>query len=306
MKAADKIDQLSNQESSKEFADITNQNFDGLSSTTPMRWITGKSSVVRSSISLLQSISGSGKSTPNITPYKMMRKNKEGGKDGTTNISNLEIKIKELEEQIMQSKQNRIDDEEDEVDNEFLDGIQHINSRAERIKASKEETKEIVIEESPEKSLKSEASLSKNSKQTSSPESKESDREVSENLDIKELEEMLGQVYSTLRNKAGAHKQKEEIAYHDSINSSAKSSNNNSDEEVKTYAQASDAFKAKRFSHKRSSKPTKRRKSSRHKRKYDHIELFHDTSWWKDEWFRDNEVWTRARMRKKRVYQKCS
>lgn len=37
LKAADKIDQLSNQESSKEFADISNQNLDVLSSTTPMR-----------------------------------------------------------------------------------------------------------------------------------------------------------------------------------------------------------------------------------------------------------------------------
>ena len=91
----------------------------------------------------------------------MMRKNKDCGKDGTTNISNLEIKIKELEEQIMQSKQNRNDDEEDEIDNEFLDGIQHINTRAERLKANREESKEIIVEESPEKSLSSESSACK-------------------------------------------------------------------------------------------------------------------------------------------------
>lgn len=306
IKAADKIEQLSNQESNKEFADITNQNLDVLSSTTPMRWITGKSSVVKSNISLLQSVSGSGKSTPNITPYKMMRKNKEGGKDGTTNISNLEIKIKELEEQIMQSKNKWIDDEEDEIDNEFLDGIEHI--RSERLKTIREETKEIIVEDSPEKSLKSLSSAKEKSQSIPSPESCESEKEIPENLDIKELEDMIGQVYCNLQNKAGVQKQSEEmVPYPDSISDSSKSSQIQVEqEEAKSFAQLRDAHKAKKSSQKRALRPTKRRKSSRHKRKYDHIELFHDTNWWNDEWFKDNEVWTRARMRKNRVYQKRS
>ena len=89
---------------------------------------------------------------------------------------------------------------------------------------------------------------------------------------------MLGQVYSTLQNKATANKQKEQVYYQDSVNSLAKSSNNNSDDEERASVQVSDAFKAKRLSHKRALRPTKRRKSSRHKRKYDHIELFQNNS----------------------------
>ena len=204
--------------------------------------------------------------------------NKEGGKDGTTNISNLEIKIKELEEQIMQSK-NKVDDEEDEVDNEFLDGIQHI--RSERIKASKEESKEIKIKVSPEKSLKSLSSAKDKSQSSPSSESCESEKEIPENLDIKEIEDMLGQVYSTLQNKAADENQdKDAVSYVDSISNSEESFNGKQliKEEAKSFAQLRDAHKAKKSSQKKASKPAKRRKSSRHKRKYDHIELISDTN----------------------------
>lgn len=207
----------------------------------------------------------------------MMRKNKEGGKDGNTNISSLEIKIKELEEQIMQSK-NKGFDEEDEIDNEFLDEIQHI--RAERLKTIKEESKEIIIDDSPEKSLKSLSSAKEKSHSIPSPESCESEKEIPDNLDIKELEAMLGQVYSTLQNKAADQKNDDEsVAYPESISNSPKSSKDSvPQEEAKSFAQLRDAHKAKKSSHKRTLKPAKRRKSSRHKRKYDHIELINDNN----------------------------
>ena len=56
----------------------------------------------------------------------MMRKNKENGKDGTHNIENLELKIKQLEQEIFKSKNLEFDDEESE-ENEFLDGISQID-----------------------------------------------------------------------------------------------------------------------------------------------------------------------------------
>lgn len=164
----------------EKFADITNQNFDAISSTTPLRCITGKSSVVRSNISLLQSINGSGKSTPNITPYKMMRRSKENGKNGDQGITSLEEKIKQLEKQIYESKLIKPDDE-DSDQNEFLDGISQIdvkemieNNKKFSVKAVEPEQpklKDTIVEEI--KSIKPKL-------------------DIEENINFLELDNMLG------------------------------------------------------------------------------------------------------------------
>lgn len=180
----------------QDLADITNCNLDAISSSTPMRCVTGKSSVVRSSISLLQSDPGSGKSTPNITPYKVMRKNKENGKDGTQNIEDLTNKIKRLEQDIFKSKNLPLEEEYSE-NNEFLEGISEIDGDELLKKTLKDQgldiqkgedvEEQIVLQEpSPEKV---EPTLPEPTDQT----------QLEDISEIKELEAMIGKVFNTIK-----------------------------------------------------------------------------------------------------------
>ena len=103
-----------------------NFTLDTISNGTGMRCPTigGKSSVASCNISLLQSVNGSGRSTPILTPYKMMRMTKE---NTANNIDKLEFKILELEKQILKTKAASKDEEDQ---NEFLDGVSQIDASA--------------------------------------------------------------------------------------------------------------------------------------------------------------------------------
>lgn len=128
-------------------------NLDAISTSTPNRGVTGKSSVASCNISLLQSINNSGKSTPKFTPYKMMRMNKENTQN---NIDRLEFKIQELEKAILMSKNNIRDDDQTEGDN-HNDFIMSQFDQDDRWKENfKEETKQeitkqVLMEHTPEK-----------------------------------------------------------------------------------------------------------------------------------------------------------
>ena len=304
IKAGEKANQQNEKDGFKEFADITNQsNMDVVCSTTPLRCITGKSSIVRSSISLLQSINGSGKSTPNITPYKMMRMNKENGKDGTHNISNLELKIKELEQQIMKTKFNKPEDLESE-NNEFLDDMSQIDFSS-MIKSVKKPAKPSSPSKASEQSKKSEdeeksEEEEKNEKEEPKPQSDNED----EPDEIKELESMIGQVFSTIQkdqklSSTLQDKIKEYEHITNNLFTSVRSQSNNDFKKSTPKVELSASCKSKKSAQKSKKKPGRRRRSNRHKKRYDHIEIYQKNSRRDNEWFQDNEVWTRSRKRKK-------
>lgn len=306
-KASEKAENESNKGSSKEFADITNQNIDGISSSTPMRCITGKSSVVRSEVSFLNSAAGSGKSTPNITPYKMMRRNKENGKDGSNKISNLELKIKELEEQILQSKVNK-DDEEDEENNEFLDGMSQIDGNKLILETKKfrvvkepepesnpiEERIPDLKEDKPESVHQSEKAESEHESQEQIPEIQEEIEEVQEEIkveekeeeeeadEIKELENMIGQVFSTIKKdqKLSITLQDKIKAYENLTTDLIKSVKvNDNENDFKSPENINSAScKSRKSTQKRRNRPGRRRRSNRHKKTYDSIDLYHDNN----------------------------
>lgn len=283
IKAEKEKEKENEKQPSKEFADITNHNFDALSSTTPMRCETGKSSVVRSNISLLQSLPGSAKSTPNITPYKMMRRNKEGGKDGAHDISDLENKIRELEEQIMQSKKIRVDDD----DNEFLDGMSQIDGN----KLVQENRKPDVepspvkfdpVEELPEAENQPPSEEPSPVKPPVEEEKALPKDENDEPDEIKELEAMLGQVFSTLqKDKKLPNILQDKIKAYENLTSDLLKSvkGQGADEVVKTPANRhSESAKSKKSAQKPKSRQVKRRRSSRNRRRYNCIDLYYDSS----------------------------
>jgi hypothetical protein len=268
-KASEKGDQDSLKGSQKEFADITNQNIDALSNATPLRCITGKSSVVRSSISLLQSINGSGKSTPNITPYKMMRMNKDNGKDGTQNITHLEKKIKELEEQILQSKMIKVDDEDEEAENnEFLDGMSQIDVSS-MIKPARE--KRSSPSKASERSQRSQKSIKKPEIIENQVQKNEESKDYEEPDEIKELENMIGQVFSTIQKDPKLSvsiqdkiKQYENVAS-DLLNS-VKTQCSNDPIMKSPLPRFSASSRSKKSAQKRKNKPGRRRRSNRNKK----------------------------------------
>lgn len=268
-KASEKGDQDSVKDSQKEFADITNQNIDALSSATPLRCITGKSSVVRSNISLLQSINGSGKSTPNITPYKMMRLNKENGKGGSQNITNLEKKIKELEEQILQSKMIRVDDEDEEAENnEFLDGMSQIDVSS-MIKPARE--KRSSPSKASERSQKSQKSVKKPETTEEPVQDIEASNDYEEPDEIKELENMIGQVFSTIqRDPKLSVSMQDKIKQYESVASdllnSVKTQNSNDPIMKSPLPRFSTSSRSKKSAQKRKNKPGRRRRSNRNKK----------------------------------------
>lgn len=283
-KAAEKSDQENMND--VKFSDITNQNYDAISSTTPLRCITGKSSVVRSSISLLQSINGSGKSTPNITPYKMMRRSKENGKNGDQGITSLEEKIKQLEKQIYESKLIRPDDE-DSDQNEFLDGISQIDVK-EMIESNKKfsvkvsepeqpKVKETIVEEI--KSIKPKL-------------------DIEENVNFLELDNMLGQINNALKIGALPSKSSEQTKRFESITTTNLNSDKSSEGFRSPKARNSSA-KSKTKSASKKGKVCRRRRSNRNKKTYENINLVQKNHGENDEWFKDNEVWTRSRKRRK-------
>jgi hypothetical protein len=292
IKEAEKADQ----ESVKgiQFADITNQNVDGISSATPLRCITGKSSAVRSSnISLLQSINGSGKSTPNITPYKMMRRNKENGKDGDQGIDWLEEKIKQLERQIYDSKLIKPDDEESDQ-NEFLDGISQIDVK--EIIESNIKNSAKTIE--PEEQSKLKETIPEQIKSIK-PKTENEDSENDENDEIKELEDILGQVYSTINlDEKLSRKLQDQAKKCESITTGLLNSVKIDDDMESPELRNSSAKSNKKLATKKT-KQIRRRRSNRNKKTYDHIDLLKKTHRRNDEWFKDNEVWTRSRKKRK-------
>jgi hypothetical protein len=292
IKEAEKTDQ----ESVKgiQFADITNQNFDAISTATPLRCITGKSSVVRSSnISLLQSINGSGKSTPNITPYKMMRRNKENDKNGDQGIDSLEEKIKQLERQIYDSKLIKPDDEESDQ-NEFLDGISQIDVK-EIIESNIKKSAKTI---EPEEQIKPKATIPEEIKLIK-PKTDNEDSENGENNEIKELEDILGQVYSTINlDEKLSRKLQDQAKKCESITTGLLNSVKNDDDMEPPELRNSSAKSNRKLATKKT-KQIRRRRSNRNKKTYDHIDLLKKTHRRNDEWFKDNEVWTRSRKKRK-------
>lgn len=279
-KANDKTENDSCKGSHKEFADITNQNIDGLSSTTPIRCITGKSSVVRSDLSFLNSNLGSGKSTPNITPYKMMRRNKENGKDGN-NITSLELKIKELEEQILKSKTMKDDDEEENENNDFLDGMSQVDvsklAKEKPIPVAPKKIEPVIIEEpvvekekTPEKPI--EESKPEPEEILEVPESEE------EAEDIAELENMLGKVFTTLKKDQKLPTiLQDKIKAYENLTTDLMRSVKNPQVVIKS-PEEPQSCRSRKSAQKRKNRPGRRRRSNRHKKKYDSIDLYHETS----------------------------
>ncbi|CAI2367625.1 unnamed protein product [Moneuplotes crassus] len=285
---------------SKELLDITNSNLDAISSSTPIRCLTGKSSVVRSSISLLQSDPGSGKSTPNVTPYKILRKNKENGKDGSKNIDDLTQKIKKLEEDIFKSKNMNYEDEYSE-NNEFLDGISQIDGN-ELLKKNLEDQGLLLVHDNVQKEEQTPKPVEEN------PEIGEEnqDEDIAE---IKELEAMIGQVFKTIKkDETLSNKLQSKIKAYESLTSDLLNSVSNvnkgenfedSQEQVQTSWKTSKGSKllsSARSARKRN-KPGRRRRSNRNKTTYDCIEIYKQDCR-DEEWFKDNEVWTRSRKRR--------
>jgi len=277
-----KAEKESEKQASKEFSDITNNNFDALSSATPMRCETGKSSVVRSNISLLQSLPGSAKSTPNITPYKMMRRNKDNGKDGAHDISDLENKIRELEEQIMQSKMIRLEDD----DNEFLDGMSQIDGN----KLVQENRRQDVVS-SPKFSPVKELPEAENQPPSveSSPQKPPVEEEKAlpkdendEPDEIKELEAMLGQVFSTLqKDKKLPNTLQHKIKAYENLTSDLLKSvkGQESNECIKSPVNRnSDSIKSKKSAQKSRGMQIKRRRSNRNRKRYNCIDLYYESS----------------------------
>lgn len=99
----------------------------------------------------------------------------------------------------MQSKKNRFDEEEDEADNnEFLEGISQINVKVSPLKEEAKAT-EFEQKDTPEKHLDEDENNNTISEQSEPSESSGSGKELQENDDIKELDDIMGEVFISLK-----------------------------------------------------------------------------------------------------------
>ncbi|CAI2367525.1 unnamed protein product [Moneuplotes crassus] len=304
VKESKKIEELS----SKELCDITNSNYYAIQNSIQPRCVIGKTSAARSSISLLLSDPGSEESTPITTPYKMMIDNKENSKDGTQNIEDLTNKIKKLEENDIYSKNMALEDEYS-GNNELLEGISQIGG-SELLKKNLEDQEMSLVRIDKQQNEEQQNECVEKEDIIKEGLSKEQDQvnEIAETAEIKEPEAMIGQGFKIEKDANYSARFQNKSEDYGSLTASLLQTTNNDDKierNKKSSDQAENSLKTDQGSKlslcirsKRSrNKQKRRRRSNRTKTTYDHIEIYKQDCW-DEEWFKNNEVWTRSRKRR--------
>ncbi len=110
---------------------------------------------------------------------------------------------------------------------------------------------------------------------------------------------MIGQVFKTIKsdNNLSTTLQSKIKTYESLTTDLLKSVNEPTQQEHQLSSTKRSKLLSSARSARRRNRPGRRRRSNRNKTTYDHIEIYNQESR-DEEWFKDNEVWTRSRKRK--------